>query len=247
MRGSEDEPRGAAEWPCALWAGTSDVRGTQGRDRGRPRASGRGCRPTSQFAFENASAVTVIPKDTEPSLKVRLQIAFRFAPLLQLDSHGLFVPIDRDAYMAATDVDEHNRKLAPLFEAKPSPMTTTLTAKEGRLPALAPLPLPDQGPRAAEVEAARPQGAPGRGGRCPGHRPRLLPRHVRRRHGRLRCSVLFPLPPQRLAIRPRVGLGADHVPPNPTRSPSRRSTRRTPRPEAPWSKIETVDAHRVGA
>jgi hypothetical protein len=83
-----------------------------------------------------------------------LQIEFRFAPLLQLDSHGLFVPIDRDAYMAATDVDEHNRKLAPLFEAKQSPMTTTLTAKEGRLPALAPLPLPDQGPLLDARQAA---------------------------------------------------------------------------------------------
>lgn len=84
---------------------------------------------TTQLAFENASEVTDIPKQSEPSLETRLQIAFRFAPVLELNSHELFVPIDRDAYIAATELDERKGKLASLLNAAPTP--ASLPSSEG--------------------------------------------------------------------------------------------------------------------
>jgi hypothetical protein len=84
---------------------------------------------TTQLAFENASEVTGIPKQTEPSLDTRVEIAARFAPVLELDSHELFVPIDRDAYVSATELDARTGKLASLLNAAPTP--ASLPSSEG--------------------------------------------------------------------------------------------------------------------
>jgi hypothetical protein len=70
-----------------------------------------------------------IPKQSEPDLKTRLKIAVRYAPVLRLDSHELFVPIDRDAYIVDTTLDERKGRLASVFAQAPS--ANTLPSQEG--------------------------------------------------------------------------------------------------------------------
>jgi len=84
---------------------------------------------TTKIVSDDSGGSGDIPKQSEPDLKTRLQIALRYAPVLRLDSHELFVPIDRDAYIADTELDERKGKLASLFAAKPTP--TTLPDSEG--------------------------------------------------------------------------------------------------------------------
>ena len=70
-----------------------------------------------------------IPKQSEPSPESRQQLAYRFAPVLRLDSRELFVPVDRNVYIGATELGKRIGKLATLFNGRPMP--DTLPFEEG--------------------------------------------------------------------------------------------------------------------
>jgi hypothetical protein len=84
---------------------------------------------TTHIAFDSSSTDSKIPEQSVPSLKERLRIAFRFAPVLRLAKGELFVPIDRDAYLADTELEERKGKLASLLSATTS--VNTLPTSEG--------------------------------------------------------------------------------------------------------------------
>jgi hypothetical protein len=79
---------------------------------------------TTHVVVDSAGDEDAIPSQTEPPLKERLRIAFRFAPVLRLATGELFFPIDRDAYVRDTRLDQRRPATPDLLVAEHATVAT---------------------------------------------------------------------------------------------------------------------------
>lgn len=85
---------------------------------------------TTRIGIDDSGDGGPIPKQTDPPLRERLELAVRYAPVVRLAKGELFEPIDRSLYVADTQLEER-RPGTPDTVLPERPTAETLPSEEG--------------------------------------------------------------------------------------------------------------------